>query len=84
MIHDDLPALDDANFRRGVLIDHLRFGEYKAILAGDYGFTLPLKIIMDLKDIELENKLVALRYFIEDTLKMFEGEMRDLIYERIT
>lgn len=82
LIHDDLPALDDANFRRGVLTNHLRFGEYKAILAGDYGFTLPLKIIMDLKDIELENKLVALRYFIEDTLKMFEGEMRDLIYEK--
>lgn len=82
LIHDDLPALDNANLRRGVLTNHLRFGEFKAILAGDYGFTLPLKIIMDLKDINIENKFVAARYFVEDTLKMFEGEMEDLIFEK--
>jgi len=35
LIHDDLPALDDDNFRRGRLTNHKAFGENIAILAGD-------------------------------------------------
>jgi len=35
LIHDDLPALDNDNFRRGRLTSHKAFGENIAILAGD-------------------------------------------------
>jgi geranylgeranyl diphosphate synthase type II len=35
LIHDDLPAMDDDNFRRGVPTNHKVFGETSAILAGD-------------------------------------------------
>lgn len=35
LIHDDLPALDDARFRRGKISNHLVYGEAQAILAGD-------------------------------------------------
>lgn len=35
LIHDDLPALDDDNFRRGKPTNHKAFGEAIAILAGD-------------------------------------------------
>ena len=35
LIHDDLPALDNDNFRRGRLTNHKAFGENIAILAGD-------------------------------------------------
>ena len=35
LIHDDLPALDNDNFRRGRLTNHKAFGENVAILAGD-------------------------------------------------
>src|SRR5690554_3019279 len=35
LIHDDLPAMDDDNFRRGVPTNHKVFGEASAILAGD-------------------------------------------------
>lgn len=35
LIHDDLPALDDATLRRGVPTCHVAFGEAVAILAGD-------------------------------------------------
>lgn len=35
LIHDDLPALDNDNFRRGRLTNHRAFGENIAILAGD-------------------------------------------------
>lgn len=35
LIHDDLPALDDARFRRNKMSNHLVYGEAQAILAGD-------------------------------------------------
>lgn len=35
LIHDDLPAMDNANLRRGQPTNHLQFGEGQAILAGD-------------------------------------------------
>ena len=35
LIHDDLPAMDNDNFRRGVPTNHKVFGEAIAILAGD-------------------------------------------------
>jgi len=35
LIHDDLPALDDAEYRRGKLCNHKVYGECMAILAGD-------------------------------------------------
>ena len=35
LIHDDLPAMDDDDYRRGRLTNHKMFGEALAILAGD-------------------------------------------------
>ena len=35
LIHDDLPAMDDAELRRGAAANHIAFGEATAILAGD-------------------------------------------------
>jgi len=35
LIHDDLPAMDDDDYRRGQPTSHIRFGEDLAILAGD-------------------------------------------------
>lgn len=35
LIHDDLPAMDDANLRRGVPTLHVKYDEVTAILAGD-------------------------------------------------
>jgi geranylgeranyl diphosphate synthase type II len=40
LIHDDLPALDDDDLRRGLPTSHVRFGEAMAILAGDALHTL--------------------------------------------
>ncbi|PNR92729.1 hypothetical protein HWHPT5561_05525 [Petrotoga sp. HWH.PT.55.6.1] len=82
LIHDDLPALDNAKLRRGALTTHLKFGEYKAILAGDYGFTLPLQIVAGLDNIKEGNKLLLMDYFIKTILKLFQGEMEDLIFEK--
>src|SRR3978361_960223 len=40
LIHDDLPALDNDDYRRGKLTNHKVFGEAMAILAGDSLLTL--------------------------------------------
>ena len=45
LIHDDLPALDDDDFRRGKPSSHKAFGEATAILTGDALLTLAFEII---------------------------------------
>ena len=42
LIHDDLPAMDDDDYRRGRLTNHKKFGEAMAILAGDALFLDPM------------------------------------------
>src|SRR5438445_4801830 len=45
LIHDDLPAMDDDDYRRGRLTSHKVFGEALAILAGDALLTLAFRLI---------------------------------------
>jgi len=45
LVHDDLPALDDDDFRRGKPTSHKAFGEANAILTGDGLLTLAFNII---------------------------------------
>jgi geranylgeranyl diphosphate synthase type II len=45
LIHDDLPCMDDDDFRRGKSSSHKRFGEATAVLAGDALLTLAFQII---------------------------------------
>lgn len=47
LIHDDLPAMDNSNLRRGKATCHLEHGEAIAILAGDALLTLAFEIVAD-------------------------------------
>lgn len=47
LIHDDLPAMDDDDLRRGQPTCHIKFGEPTAILAGDALQTLAFSILAD-------------------------------------
>lgn len=47
LIHDDLPAMDDDDYRRGQLTNHRAFDEATAILAGDALLTYSFEIITD-------------------------------------
>ena len=47
LIHDDLPAMDNDDFRRGVPTNHKVFGEAIAILAGDALLTLAFRLLGD-------------------------------------
>ncbi len=46
LIHDDLPCMDNDDFRRGKLTNHKVFGEAIALLAGDALITYALQVIM--------------------------------------
>lgn len=45
LIHDDLPAMDDDDYRRGRLSNHKVFGEGQAILAGDALLTFAFELL---------------------------------------
>ena len=47
LIHDDLPAMDDDDLRRGMPTCHKAFGEASAILAGDALHTLAFELLCD-------------------------------------
>jgi len=49
LIHDDLPSMDDDDYRRGKLSVHKKFNEAKAILAGDALHDLAFEILSDKK-----------------------------------
>jgi len=48
LIHDDLPALDNDDYRRGKLTNHKVFGDAMAILAGDALLTLAFQVLGEL------------------------------------
>ena len=49
LIHDDLPAMDNDDYRRGRLTSHKKFGEDIAILAGDALLTLAFELLCKTK-----------------------------------
>jgi len=49
LIHDDLPALDNDDYRRGKLTNHKVFGEAIAVLAGDALLTLAFEVLAKLQ-----------------------------------
>ena len=50
LIHDDLPCMDNDDFRRGKLSTHRKFGEATAVLAGSSLLTLAFEIITSKKN----------------------------------
>lgn len=58
LIHDDLPCMDNDDYRRGKLTNHKVFGEATAVLAGDALLTFaPQIIIQQSKNLSAETKL---------------------------
>ncbi len=58
LIHDDLPAMDNDDYRRGKLTNHKVYGEGTAILAGDALLTLAFEVMVRQKNVT-PDKLVA-------------------------
>ena len=85
LIHDDLPGIDNDDFRHGKLTNHKRFNEATAILAGD-GLLNNAYIVIsnDLKQSqkeELERKIKVFNEFSLAVDRMIAGEYVDTEYE---
>ena len=52
LIHDDLPCMDDDDYRRGRLTNHKVYGEAMAVLAGDGLLTLAFEVMLEQKNVE--------------------------------
>jgi geranylgeranyl diphosphate synthase type II len=65
LIHDDLPAMDDDELRRGRPTCHVRFGEDVAILAGDGLFAEAMRLVLDRQPGDPERVLAALHEIVD-------------------
>ncbi|MDI6787047.1 MAG: polyprenyl synthetase family protein, partial [Planctomycetota bacterium] len=79
LVHDDLPAMDDDDFRRGKPTCHKVFGEAMAILSGDALLTRAFQIIAE----KITNKAIAPKLISElsraiGSLGMVGGQVLDI------
>jgi len=85
LIHDDLPAMDNDDLRRGLPTCHKQFSEATAILAGDALLTHAFQIISQPKivfetypDVEVRMQLVSKISQAAGIMGMIEGQMLDM------
>ena len=87
LIHDDLPAMDDDNIRRGKPSCHIAYDEATAILSGDALLTYAFNIIATSADISNIEQRIALIISLSDAAGpygMVGGQMLDLLSKKIT
>lgn len=84
LIHDDLPGIDNDDYRRGKLTNHKKYNEATAILAGDNllnnAYNLILNDINNNDDCKLE-KLQSLKELSDGIDRMIAGEYVDTEFE---
>ncbi len=85
LIHDDLPAMDNDDYRRGLPSCHKKFDEATAILAGDALLTYAFEILSDpLTHIDANIRCNLIRILAENIgyKGIAGGQILDLDYER--
>lgn len=89
LIHDDLPAIDNDDLRRGKPACHIAFDEATAILAGDALLTLAFQILSSVETIRESQASKWLSVIHSIALAagykgMIEGQMKDIASENTT
>lgn len=82
LIHDDLPCMDDDDYRRGKLTSHKKFNEWLAVLGGDA--LLNMSFETALKSVEYNKnaiKSMKLLYKLAGPKGMISGQVIDLYTE---
>lgn len=84
LIHDDLPSMDNDDYRRGQLTNHKVFGEALAILAGDALLTYSFGVITRMQDVSAEMKidLIHRMSLASGAEGMVGGQVLDMESER--
>lgn len=78
LIHDDLPAMDDDEYRRGQLTCHRQFDEATAILAGDALHTLAFEVLTELQPSAIAVRCIRELAFSAGPAGMVGGQIDDL------
>jgi len=85
LIHDDLPSMDNDEFRRGKATTHKKFNEFTAILAGNSLLTLAFEILSG-KDLNIpekhKNELIRTLSICSGHLGLAGGQYYDLTFEK--
>ncbi|MGB5256051.1 MAG: farnesyl diphosphate synthase [Woeseiaceae bacterium] len=83
LVHDDLPAMDDDDLRRGKPTAHIQFDEATAILAADALQPLAFGVLANLEDVTAETRtqLVKLVAVASGSIGMTGGQSIDLAAE---
>lgn len=78
LIHDDLPAMDNDDLRRGRLTCHKKFDEATAILAGDILQTLAFQTVAEDENLPAETRLKLIVELARAAAQMVDGQQLDL------
>lgn len=83
LIHDDLPAMDNDDLRRGQPTSHKKFGEAAAILAGDALLNKAFEVMSDYRGNDTARALKAMSIIARSsgTEGMIGGQVVDMISE---
>ncbi|MQS75045.1 polyprenyl synthetase family protein [Companilactobacillus halodurans] len=82
LIHDDLPEMDDSDYRRGKLANHKKFGVGPAVLAGDGLLTQAFYWIAK-SNLNTDKRMAAVRILAHNAgpMGMVAGQMTDITME---
>ena len=80
LIHDDLPCMDNDNFRRGKPSNHIVFGEANAVLAGDALLTFAPQLIIEKSELPPETILKLVHEFTKwgGAYALISGQVVDI------
>ena len=83
LIHDDLPAMDNDDLRRGIPTSHKKFGEATAILAGDALLNKAFEVVSSYKGKQTERAMKAINILSvsSGTEGMIGGQIVDILSE---
>ncbi len=82
LIHDDLPCMDDDDFRRGRPANHKAYGETLAVLAGDALQPEAFRLIADAPGLDAETRIACVRILAEacGASGMVAGQVLDTLH----
>lgn len=81
LVHDDLPCMDNDEYRRGLQTVWKKYGEYSAVLAWDLMNTLAYEIISDMENAEHAIEIVKLFSTNTGFNGMIGGQISDMYFE---
>lgn len=83
LIHDDLPCMDNDDYRRGKLTVHRKYSEGHAVLTGDYLLTYAFEVLASHTSLPSEKKIKLITTLAKKSGAegMIGGQVMDIAYE---